>query len=53
MICLQPPARFNNSYKDQADCLDLVYGFVVGLPDGQDFVVPPDDVERTLDLLPG
>lgn len=52
LVCLEPPTRFNNVYKDQADCLDLNYGFVVGLLRGEDFFVPDDDLERTLDLLP-
>jgi len=30
IITLQPPDRFNNVYKDFADCIEMTYGFVVG-----------------------
>ncbi len=30
IITLQPPNRFNNVYKDYADCIEMTYGFVVG-----------------------
>jgi len=30
IITLQPPNRFNNVYKDYADCVEMTYGFVVG-----------------------
>lgn len=51
LIVLQPPARFNNVYKDRADCAGLRYGFVVGTPDGAGFRIDADEVERTLDLV--
>ena len=50
LIALQPPGRFNNVYKDRADCAGLRYGFVVGTPAGDGFRVDADEVERTLDL---
>lgn len=30
IIAIQPPDRFNNVYKDYADCVDMTYGFIVG-----------------------
>jgi hypothetical protein len=51
LIALQPPARFNNVYKDRADCAGLRYGFVVGTPDGAGFRMDADEGARTLDLV--
>jgi capsular polysaccharide biosynthesis protein len=53
IVTLQPPSRFVGLYKDLADRDDQAFAFVVGLPEGEDFRVDPDEVERTLDLLPG
>ncbi|BDG04647.1 glycosyltransferase 61 family protein [Anaeromyxobacter oryzae] len=50
IVALQPPWRFNNVFKDYADCLDLRYGFVVGTRAGDGFRVDPGELERTLDL---
>lgn len=50
LVALQPPWRFNNVYKDRADCLGLRYGFVVGARSEPGFRIDPDELERTLDL---
>ncbi|MEP1073898.1 glycosyltransferase family 61 protein [Leptolyngbya sp. PL-A3] len=51
-LALQPPYRFNNTYKDYADCLDVNYSFVVGeeVPNG--FIVSVEDLKKTLDIIP-
>jgi hypothetical protein len=51
LVALQPPWRFNNVFKDYADCLDLRYGFVVGKRERDSFRVDPGELERTLDLV--
>jgi hypothetical protein len=51
LVALQPPWRFNNVFKDYADCLDLRYGFVVGKREGGSFRVDLGELERTLDLI--
>lgn len=53
ILTLQPPDRFVNVYKHLADRDDQRFAFVVGRPEGRDFRVDPEEVERTLDLLPG
>lgn len=50
IVALQPPWRFNNAFKDYADCLGLRYGFVVGRRTEGGFRIDPDELERTLDL---
>jgi hypothetical protein len=50
LVALQPPWRFNNVYKDRADCLGVRYGFVVGQGSEGGFRVEVDEIERTLDL---
>lgn len=50
-LVIQPPYRFNNVFKDYADCLGMRYAFVVGKRAGDGFTASPDEVERTLDLL--
>lgn len=52
LIALQPPSRFVGLLKHLTDRDSQRYGFVVGSPDGEDFHVDPEEVERTLDLLP-
>jgi hypothetical protein len=52
VLLLQPPNRFCSVYKDLTDRDQQQYAFVVGFPEGNDFRVDPDEVERTLDLLP-
>ena len=52
VICaLQPPHRFNNIYKDYADCVGLRYAFVVGAPSDGGFVMGQDDLVRTLEKI--
>lgn len=51
-LILQPPTRFMLVFKEVADRDNLHFGFVVGTPEGFDFRVDPDEVERTLDLMP-
>ncbi|MBT9330233.1 glycosyltransferase family 61 protein [Paracidobacterium acidisoli] len=51
-ICaLQPPFRFNNVYKDRADCLDLRYAFVVGETAEGGFRLEIDHLKRFLDKV--
>jgi len=50
LLALQPPRRFNNVYKDRADCLGVRYGFVVGKANEEGFSVDVDEIEQTLDL---
>jgi hypothetical protein len=52
VLTIQPPKRFSLVYKDLADRERLNFGFVLGAPDGDDFVADLTEVERTLDLLP-
>lgn len=52
VLALQPPARFCGLYKHLTDRDGQRFAFVVGRPVGPDFWVDPDEVERTLDLLP-
>lgn len=49
ILALQPPARFNNVYKDYADAMGMWYGFTVGTPDAGGFRVNIDDLDRLLD----
>lgn len=51
VLALQPPRRFVGLYKHLTDRDDQRFAFVVGRPAGEDFVVDPEEVERTLDLL--
>lgn len=51
VLILQPPNRFSAIYKDLTDRDGQRFGFVVGSPDGEDFRVDVDEVERTLDLF--
>jgi hypothetical protein len=51
LLVLQPPNRFSAIYKDLTDRDQQQFGYVVGLPRGEDFWVDPDEVERTLDLF--
>ncbi|MBX7083014.1 MAG: glycosyltransferase family 61 protein [Nannocystaceae bacterium] len=52
MVVLQPPDRFCAVYKHLADRDAQHFGFVVGTKHGEDFAIPTDEVERTIDLLP-
>ena len=52
LVTLQPPGRFCGLLKDLTDRDGQHFGFVVGRPAGEDFVVDPSEVERTLDLMP-
>jgi len=51
VLALQPPGRFCGLYKHLTDRDGQRFAFVVGRPEGEDFRVDPDEVERTLDLL--
>lgn len=51
VLTLQPPGRFVWIYKHLCDRDGQRFGFVVGHPEGTDFHVDADEVERTLDLL--
>jgi Glycosyltransferase 61 len=52
LLTLQPPNRFERSYKHLTDRDHQHYGFVVGHAEGKGFRIDPDEVERTLDLFP-
>lgn len=52
LLVLQPPDRFCNVFKHIADRDGHHFGFVVGVPEGQDFRIDADELERTLELLP-
>lgn len=51
IVALQPPYRFNNIYKDIADCMDMYYGFVVGTRSSNGFVIDSDELLRLLDSI--
>jgi hypothetical protein len=51
VLVLQPPNRFSAINKDLTDRDHQQFGFVVGLPRGDDFWIDPIEVERTLDLF--
>ena len=51
-LCLiQPPYRFNNVFKDYADCLGLHYGFTVGSEVTGGFIVEIAALQRTIAKL--
>ncbi|TPV92609.1 MAG: glycosyltransferase family 61 protein [Myxococcales bacterium FL481] len=52
LVALQPPHRFVCVYKDLTDRDDQIFAFVVGSREGEDFRIDPEELERTLDLLP-
>ncbi|MNF13771.1 hypothetical protein D3C80_2157320 [compost metagenome] len=52
MLTLQPPNRFVSYYKYLTDRDSQHFGFVVGMPEGDGFIVDIDEIERTLDLFP-
>jgi len=52
VLTLQPPDRFVELYKNVTDREQLHFAFVVGHADGKGFRIDPEEVERTLDLLP-
>lgn len=51
-LALQPPYRFNNPYKDYADCLDVNYSFIVGEEAPGGFIISLEDLQKTLDKIP-
>jgi hypothetical protein len=51
LLILQPPYRFNNVFKDYADCLGLKYSFVVGKEVDNGFEIDLNELVKTLDLL--
>ena len=52
LFTLQPPTRYCSILKDLTDRDGQHFAFVVGQTKGDDFHIDPDEVERTLDLLP-
>jgi hypothetical protein len=52
LVALQPPDRFCTVFKHVVERDARHFGFVVGQPRGEGFFVDPDELERTLDLLP-
>lgn len=53
LFALQPPNRFVRVYKDMTDRDRQHFAFVVGEPTATGFRVDPEEVARTLDLIPG
>jgi hypothetical protein len=52
VLAIQPPQRLFNSHMDWARVMDMHYGVVVGIDQGnQDFTLPIDDLLRTIDLM--
>jgi Glycosyltransferase 61 len=52
VLAIQPPRRLFNSHMDWTRVLDMRYGIVVGIDQGnQDFTLPVDDLLRTIDLM--
>jgi Glycosyltransferase 61 len=51
VLALEPPGRFCGIYKHLTDRDGQRFAFVVGRPEGEDFSVDPEEVEKTLDLL--
>jgi hypothetical protein len=52
LLVLQPPNRFLCFFKYLTDRDHQNFAFVVGITDGNGFTIDPDELERTLDLLP-
>jgi hypothetical protein len=52
LVTLQPPNRFCPNYKHLTDRDHQHFAFVVGQTQGESFFIDPDEMERTLDLLP-
>lgn len=52
LLLIQPPARFNNPFKDLCDAVGIIYGFAVADPMSEGFNMPIDRLVRTLDMLP-
>ena len=51
LLTIQPPFRFCTVLKDVANRDGLKFGFVIGQAVENDFIVEPDEVEQTLDLM--
>ncbi|KIY41047.1 hypothetical protein TZ03_09110 [Pseudomonas sp. 10-1B] len=52
VVTLQPPNRFVCFYKYLTDRDQQHFAFVVGIPNGNNFRIDLNELERTLDLLP-
>lgn len=51
MCCIQPPWRFNNIHRGQAECLSMRYASIVGRPCEGGFRVDIDGLKRLLDKM--
>ena len=51
MCALQPPYRFNNIFKDQADCLGFHYAFLTGEATEAGFRVSLDEMSELVERL--
>jgi hypothetical protein len=51
LLVIQPPNRFGTVLRDVAEREELKFGFVVGQPQGSDFVVSLQEVDSTIDLM--
>jgi hypothetical protein len=52
LLVLQPPDRFStSSHRDWAGCLNVKFGFVVGLPGPEGYIFPVSEVLNTVDLM--
>lgn len=50
-VVLQPPQRFDLTFKEYTDRLNMRYAFLVGEPDPEGFTVSPDELSRLLDIV--
>ena len=51
LVCIQPPRRFNNVFKDYTDCLGLTYGFVLAEESAGGFQLRGEDLMSTIELV--
>jgi hypothetical protein len=50
-LAMIPPYRFDNHYKDLADCADLHYGMIVGTAANDGFLIDPNELRRLLERV--
>lgn len=51
IVALVPPYRFINHFKDQADCIGLRYGMIVGTATKDGFCIKLEELSRLLDRV--
>lgn len=52
VLIFQPPNRFSGVIKNTTDMENVNYSFVVGIQKEENFYINPEEVKRTIDLLP-